>query len=138
MEVQKIPYKEPRKGEKTNYGSKHIGSSTGQGSKSQQRGNNANVSTGKKTGDKAALPVVKEAGPDKSSVPAAFRKEKGGDWKTSKADLDKEAGKSPTTKKGLEDLKAKKDIKESNQVDPEILDWMNRFSKLGNMKGYGR
>lgn len=28
-------------------------------------------------------------------------------------------------------------IKES-QVDPEILDWMNRFSKLGNMKGYGR
>jgi len=79
---------------------------------------------------------VKEAGTDKSKVPAVLRKEKGGDWKTSKADLDREASKSPTTKKGLEDLKAKKDIKET--ADPEILEWMNRFSKLGNMKGYGR
>jgi hypothetical protein len=85
-----------------------------------------------------AKPAVVEAGPDKSQVPAAFRKEKGGDWKTSQEDLDKEENKSPTTKKGLEDLKAKKDIKESNEVDPEILEWMNRFSKLGNMKGYGR
>ena len=23
-------------------------------------------------------------------------------------------------------------------VDPEVLEWMNRFAKLGNMKGYGR
>ena len=29
-------------------------------------------------------------------------------------------------------------LEESSEVDPEILDWMNRFSKLGNMKGYGR
>ncbi len=79
---------------------------------------------------------VKEAGPAKHEVPAAFRKEKGGDWKTSKADLEKDANKSPTTKKGLEDLKAKKDIKET--ADPEVLEWMSRFSKLGNMKGYGR
>lgn len=79
-----------------------------------------------------------ESSPDKSKIPAAFRKEKGGDWKTSKADLDKEANKSPTTKKGLEDKKEKEGIKESSEVDPEILDWMNRFSKLGNMKGYGR
>lgn len=28
------------------------------------------------------------------------------------------------------------DLEES--VDQDILDWMNRFSKLGNMKGYGR
>lgn len=144
VEVQKIPYKEPRKSEKTNYGSKHIGSASGQGSKGQQRGTGANVSTGKKTGDKSALPVVgsgkniAEAGPDKKDVPAFLRKEKGGDWKTSKADLDKDANKSPTTKKGLEDKKEKEGIKESSEVDPEILDWMKRFSKLGNMKGYGR
>jgi len=81
---------------------------------------------------------VDESGPDKKDVPAAFRKEKGGDWKTSKADLDKDANKSPTTKKGLEDKKEKEGIKESSEIDPEILDWMNRFSKLGNMKGYGR
>lgn len=37
-----------------------------------------------------------------------------------------------------EDKKEKEGIKESSEVDPEILDWMNRFSKLGNMKGYGR
>ncbi len=79
-----------------------------------------------------------ESSPDKSKIPAAFRKEKGGDWKTSKADLDKDANKSPTTKKGLEDKKEKEGIKESSEVDPEILDWMKRFSKLGNMKGYGR
>lgn len=144
VEVQKIPYKEPRKSEKTNYGSKHIGSASGQGSQGQQRGTGANVSTGKKTGDKSALPVVgsgkniAEAGPDKKDVPAFLRKEKGGDWKTSKADLDKDANKSPTTKKGLEDKKEKEGIKESSEVDPEILDWMKRFSKLGNMKGYGR
>ena len=77
-----------------------------------------------------------EAGPAKHEIPAAFRKEKGGDWKTTKAELDTEADKSPTTKKGLENLKAQKGIKET--ADPEILAWMNRFSKLGNMKGYGR
>ena len=81
---------------------------------------------------------LEEDGPKKSEVPAAFRKEKGGDWKTSKDDLEKESNSSPTTKKGLADKKEKEDIKESNKVDPDILDWMNRFSKLGNMKGYGR
>ena len=30
----------------------------------------------------------------------------------------------------------KKDVKEA--ADPEILEWMGRFAKLGNMKGYGR
>lgn len=36
--------------------------------------------------------------------------------------------------------KDKKDNKEEvkEEADPEILEWMNRFSKLGNMKGYGR
>jgi hypothetical protein len=114
--------------------------------------------------------VVKEAGPKKSEVPAFLRKEKGGDdWKVSKADLDKEANSSPTTKKGLADKKAEKGIKEEGNffknknlpgdkqlgappeevnieeddkvkegVDPEIMAWMSRFAKLGNMKGYGR
>jgi hypothetical protein len=72
---------------------------------------------------------LEESGPDKSKVPAFLRKEKGGDWKTSKDDLDKEENKSPTTKKGLEDLKAKKDIKE--EADPEVMEWMKRFAKLG-------
>lgn len=30
----------------------------------------------------------------------------------------------------------KDDVKEA--ADPEVLEWMQRFSKLGNMKGYGR
>ncbi len=33
----------------------------------------------------------------------------------------------------------KKDVKEStSEVDPEVLEWMQRFSKLGKMTGYGR
>ena len=33
-----------------------------------------------------------------------------------------------------------KEVKEAvqEQADPDVLEWMNRFSKLGNMKGYGR
>lgn len=58
----------------------------------------------------------------------------------------KEDGKTTKTAKGLKhekdyDSKADKeddieDIKEG--ADPEVLEWMQRFSKLGNMKGYGR
>lgn len=79
---------------------------------------------------------VKEAGPAKHEIPAAQRKAKGGDWKTTTADLEKDASKSPTTKKGLEDLKSKTGIKE--EADPDVLQWMSRFSKLGNTKGYGK
>lgn len=35
-------------------------------------------------------------------------------------------------------MKAAGKLEESNVADPEVLEWMNRFSKLGNMKGYGR
>ena len=45
---------------------------------------------------------------DKSKIPAAQRKAKGGDWKVSRADLEKEANKSPTTKAGL--AQKKKDV----------------------------
>ena len=55
---------------------------------------------------------LEESGPAKHEVPAAFRKEKGGDWKTSKDDLEKDANKSPTTKKGLENLKKEKKLDE--------------------------
>lgn len=79
-------YNEPRKSEKTDYGSKHIGSATGKGAKGQQRGMAANVSTK----DKTVPPVVGSG---------------------------------------------KKQVTES-EVDQDVLSWMNRFAKLGNMKGY--
>ena len=44
-------------------------------------------------------------------------------------------GKVTKTEKGL----IHKKVDESTDVaDPEVLEWMSRFSKLGNMKGYGR
>jgi hypothetical protein len=40
----------------------------------------------------------------KSEIPASQRKEKGGDWKVSHQDLEKEKNASPTTKQGMKDL----------------------------------
>jgi len=47
-------------------------------------------------------------------------------------------GKSYTGKEA--DKEKKKDKKDDldEGADPEVLEWMSRFSKLGNMKGYGR
>lgn len=74
---------------------------------------------------------------DKSAIPAALRKKSGdANWKMSTADLEAEKNKSPTTKAGLEKKMADTGVKEG--VDPDVLEWMQRFSKLGNMKGYGR
>lgn len=44
------------------------------------------------------------------------------------------------TKGEVSGLKAKVNTSEAvtETADPEILEWMSRFSKLGNMKGYGR
>lgn len=42
----------------------------------------------------------------KSQIPAALRKAKGGDWKVSQADLDKEAGRSTSSSAGLARRKA--------------------------------
>ena len=57
---------------------------------------------------------------DKSKIPAAQRKAKGGDWKVSRADLDKEANKSATTKAGLDAKKKSLGMKES--AKPDFLD----------------
>lgn len=65
--------------------------------------------------------AVKEEA-DKSKVPAALRKAKGGDWKVSKADLEKEASKSPTTKAGLDAKKKSLGMKEALKGGQKNLD----------------
>jgi hypothetical protein len=42
------------------------------------------------------------------------------------------------TEKGIVHKKADKSVEVNEEADPEVLAWMSRFSKLGNMKGYGR
>ena len=80
-----------------------------------------------------------EEGANKKDVPAFLRKASGKeDWKTSKKDLDKEDEDKMSSKAGLEKAKKEKGITESEEADQEVLEWMTRFSKLGNMKGYGR
>lgn len=69
--------------------------------------------SGGKQGGSFTGRMVDESGPSKHEVPAALRKKQGGDWKTTTADLKKDAEKSPTTKKGLEDRKSQKGIKET-------------------------
>ena len=49
---------------------------------------------------------------DKSEIPASQRKEKGGDWKMSTKDLEKERSKSLTSSQGLSNLKSKMGMKE--------------------------
>jgi hypothetical protein len=63
-------------------------------------------------------------------------------------DADKDGDKKESFKKAVDDKKNGEsdseggEIDESKKVnegaDPEILEWMQRFSKLGNMKGYGK
>lgn len=62
---------------------------------------------------------VEENGPDKSQIPAAMRKEKGGDWKVSTQDLEKERTKSPTTPAGLAALKSKVGIKSGSSPEQD-------------------
>ncbi len=67
---------------------------------------------------------------DDSKLPAFLRK--------GKAD-GKEAADERNEKSGAEvwkDARGKDAIKESEGVDPEILEWMSRFEKLGKMTGY--
>lgn len=42
------------------------------------------------------------------------------------------------TKTGIIHKKADESVEVKENADPEVLEWMQRFSKLGNMKGYGR
>lgn len=79
--IQQLPYMNRPRNPGQSFGSKHIGSATGRGNRSQQRGSNANVAVGKEPSGK---PVVSEG------------------------------------------------------ADADVLAWMGRFAKLGNMKGYGR
>jgi hypothetical protein len=55
---------------------------------------------------KAKVEGAGERGPDKSQVPAYKRKERGGDWKMSTKDLEKEKTNSPTSSAGLARKKA--------------------------------
>ena len=54
---------------------------------------------------------------DKSRIPAAHRKAKGGDWKVSLSDLDKEASKSRSSKAGLDKEKAELKSKGMMEAD---------------------
>ncbi len=56
-------------------------------------------------------------GPKKSEVPAYLRKEKGGDWKTSTQDLQKEKERNISGPEGLKALKAKMGMSESEITD---------------------
>ena len=86
-----------------------------------------------------AKPSIAEAGPTKHEIPAAQRKEKGGDWKASIKDVKDSESKDKISHKDTLAKNSGKKIDETKDVaDAEILNWMNRFSKLGNMKGYGR
>jgi hypothetical protein len=69
-----------------------------------------------------------ESGPDKSQIPAANRKEKGGDWKMSTKDVEAEKNKSPTTSKGLDAAKAKMGMSE------DIADILKLASYLKSSK----
>jgi len=55
-------------------------------------------------------------------------------------DFDKDEDKKEPMTKALKDKEEKEDKKEDvkESADEDILAWMARFSKLGNMKGYGR
>lgn len=50
-------------------------------------------------------------------------------------DVDSDGDKKEPWKKAEKDKEEKSEIDEG--VDPEVLDWMKRFARLGNIKGYG-
>jgi hypothetical protein len=109
--------------------------------------------------------LIKEGGPDKSQVPAYKRKEKGGDWKMSTKDLEKEKTNSPTSSAGLArrkkelgmseeshqasttmkhvknptagEKKAAKDIKPGIAGYRDRIDMLQSAKKDGRLKGEG-
>lgn len=90
-------------------------------------------------GPKGKLPEAEDVdeAAKKSDIPAVNRKKSGKpDWMVTKDDLTKEKSDNLSSKEGIDKAKEKTNIKE--EADQEVLDWMQRFSKLGNMKGYGR
>ena len=68
-------------------------------------------------------------------------------------DVDKDKNKEEPFKKAVKDKEKKEEVDEAKEeeddvdseggqideaADQEVINWMNRFAKLGNMKGYGR
>ena len=73
---------------------------------------------------------------DKNDIEADELEESGKPWEK---DEDKKSAGDKDDKKDKKEKKEKKEKKDIEEgVDPEILEWMGRFAKLGNMKGYGR
>jgi hypothetical protein len=65
--------------------------------------------------------VAQESGPDKSQIPAYKRKEKGGDWKMSTKDLEKEKTNSPTSSAGLARKKAELGLGQNESAALEAI-----------------
>lgn len=65
------------------------------------KGMNAALRKVKQNSSKKTGNETNESGPDKSKIPAAQRKAKGGDWKMTTKDLENEKTKSPTSSAGL-------------------------------------
>jgi len=73
--------------------------------------------------------VTKEAGPDKSQVPAYKRKEQGGDWKMSTKDLEKEKTNSPTSSAGLARKKAELGLGQNESAALEAIMRIANYKK---------
>jgi len=69
-------------------------------------------------------------GVDKSQVPAVMRKEKGGDWKMSTQDLEKERDQSRTTKPGLDAHAAKMGVGQKHQHESAELASIRKLAGL--------
>jgi hypothetical protein len=74
-------------------------------------------------------------GVDKSQVPAVMRKEKGGDWKMSTQDLEKERDQSRTTKPGLDAHAAKMGVGQQHQHESAELASIRKLAGLGEGSG---
>lgn len=48
-------------------------------------------------------------------------------------DVDKDGDEEEPMKKALKDKEKKEEVKESSEIDPDILEWMARFAKLGKL-----
>lgn len=70
---------------------------------------------------------------EKKELPVFLKKGKGDDKKANDERNEKAGADVFKSNRGSD---KKEDVKEG--ADPEVLEWMQRFSKLGNMKGYGR
>lgn len=68
-----------------------------------------------------------DQGPNKSDVPAAQRKAKGGDWKVNTKDLDDEKTKSPTSSAGLARKKKELGMESQGMNVQEVAEFIHSF-----------